>query len=122
MLHLHKLAKRTGARSLVHAHLARPLQSHLDIQRAEDLLIEVTEQDLIHGEQFSPTSRETPESEEGPWFQQPVSKPLKPCLTSLLNKTGRGKPQKSGSVFVCWLVCWWDWVYETNWLDWCVVG
>lgn len=30
--------------------------------------------------------------------------------------------QNSGSVFVCWLVCWWDWVYWANWLDWCVVG
>lgn len=28
-----------------------------------------------------------------------------------LDKTRKGRLQKSGSVFVCWLVCWCDWVY-----------
>lgn len=58
---------------------------------------------------------------KGSWYQQafPTSKIVS---YKIPQDKIKGKPQKSGSVFVCWLVCWWDWVYWTNWLDWCVVG
>lgn len=53
----------------------------------------------------------------------PLQDPKDPCPSARFLQAGqRENLQNSGSVFVCWLVCWWDWVYWANWLDWCVVG
>lgn len=125
---------RFGSGSLVHLCPVPLVYSNHMFQKSEKC---PTEQDMTPGECLSLAFRGTPEPKGGFIFQKSVKVPtpelrwgsfsrtcerfwkLVPCLT----RRNRGeKLQNSGSVFVCWLVCWWDWVYWPNWLDWRVVG
>lgn len=98
---------RSGSVPLVYSALVFQKSEHLSLA-SPDLLM-VLRRFLVQN------------SDENP-FPERIFKKLVPCLTRLFGKEMTRRLQKSGSVFVCWLVCWWDWVYWANWFDWCVDG